>query len=376
MTERSAPMPRIPVPIRETRDASYEVHVGRGILETLPAVLHATCPAVRYAVIADHHVAELHGGRLSAVLDGAGIPHVVVHFPAGEWNKSREQWAELTDHLLRARIGRDGAIIAFGGGVAGDLAGFVAATYLRGIPYVQVPTTLLAMVDSSVGGKTGVDVPAGKNLVGAFHQPRAVVADADLLATLPRVHVAAGLAEAVKHGVIRDADHLASLEEPEPLLRKDLDALARVAVRSIAIKAAVVAADEREAGLRAILNFGHTVAHAIEARSGYGMLHGEAVAVGMAVEAAVAEAAGIAERGTHARIVRILERCALPVRLPESVATDELLDTMRSDKKARDARIRLSLPQRCGTMAHGPDGAWTHAIDPSHLRQALDSHRG
>jgi 3-dehydroquinate synthase len=369
-------MPRIPVPIHETRDASYEVHVGRGILDTLPAVLRAACPAARYAVIADHHVAELHGDRLSAILDAAGIPHVVVHFPAGEWNKSREQWGELTDHLLRARLGRDGAVIAFGGGVAGDLAGFVAATYLRGIPYVQVPTTLLAMVDSSVGGKTGVDVSAGKNLVGAFHQPRAVVADVDLLATLPRVHVASGLAEAVKHGVIRDADYLGSLEEPGPLLRKDLDALAHVAARSIAIKAEVVAEDEREAGLRAILNFGHTVAHAIEARSGYGMLHGEAVAVGMAVEAAAAEAAGIAERGTHARIVRILERCALPVQLPDALATDELLEVMRSDKKSRAARIRLSLPQRCGAMARGPDGTWTHEADLAHLRQALDSHRG
>jgi len=369
-------VPAISVPIRETRDASYEVHVGRGLLDGLPAVLRAACPAARYAVIADHHVAELHGERLTAPLAAAGLHAFLVTFPAGEWNKSREQWAGLTDRLLHAGLGRDGAIIAFGGGVAGDLAGFVAATYLRGIPYVQVPTTLLAMVDASVGGKTAVDVPAGKNLVGAFHQPRAVVADADLLATLPRVHVAAGLAEAVKHGVIRDAAHLAVLEAPAPFLKKDLDALADVVARSVAIKAEIVAADERESGLRAILNFGHTVAHAIEARSGYGVLHGEAVAIGMAVEARLAESAGIAAPGTRARIVAALEGCSLPVRVPDEVTTDELLEAMQLDKKTRQERVRCALPAHCGAMARAADGAWTHPVEPALLRRALDDARG
>ena len=188
----------IPVTIREQRDASYEVLVGRGALAELPRVLREACPAARYAVIADHRAAELHGAALTALLERAGLPATMFQFPSGEWNKSREQWAELTDQLLAAHIGRDGAVISFGGGVAGDLAGFVSATYLRGIPYVQVPTTLLAMIDSSIGGKSGVDVPAGKNLVGAFHQPRAVLADIDLLASLPRPHIAAGLAEAIK----------------------------------------------------------------------------------------------------------------------------------------------------------------------------------
>jgi 3-dehydroquinate synthase len=369
-------VPTIPVPIRATRDASYDVHVGRGALAGLPAILRSACPANRYAVIADHHVAELHGERLMGLLSDAGLPAHLVTFPAGEWNKSREQWATLTDELLRARLGRDGAVIAFGGGVAGDLAGFVAATYLRGIPYVQVPTSLLAMIDSSVGGKTGVDVPAGKNLVGAFHQPCAVVADVDLLATLARVHVAAGLAEAVKHGVIRDAAYLTILEEPRPLLAKDLDRLEAVVARSVAIKAEIVAADEREAGVRAILNFGHTVAHAIEARSGYALLHGEAVAIGMAVESALAESAGIAAAGTHARIVTALERCALPVRVPEDLATDALLDAMQTDKKTRQEVVRMALPACCGTMARDAAGAWTHAADGALLREALDSNRG
>ncbi len=369
-------MPTIPVPIREIRDASYEVLAGRGVLERLPDVLRAACPAACYAVVADNHVAELHGARLLALLGAAGLPAVLVTFPAGEWNKSREQWSTLTDHLLKARLGRDGAIIAFGGGVAGDLAGFVAATFLRGIPYVQVPTSLLAMIDSSVGGKTGVDTPAGKNLVGAFHQPRAVVADVDLLATLARAHVAAGLAEAIKHGAIRDADHLAAVEDAKPLLAKDLERLETVVVRSVAIKAEIVAADERESGLRTILNFGHTVAHAVEARSGYAILHGEAVAIGMAVEAAVAESLGVAAAGTRARIVAALERCALPTAIPADLASDDLLDAMLGDKKVRDGAVHLALPRRCGEAARGTDGSWTHVVDTEVMRQALDSGRG
>jgi 3-dehydroquinate synthase len=369
-------MSHIPVPIHETRDASYEVHVGRGALDALPGVLGSACPAERYAVIADHHVAELHGARLMELLRGAGIEALLVTFPAGEWNKSREQWSELTDRLLAARLGRDSAIVAFGGGVAGDLAGFVAATYLRGIPYVQVPTTLLAMIDSSVGGKTGVDTPAGKNLVGAFHQPRAVVADVDLLATLPRVHVAAGLAEAVKHGVMRDVDHLADVEDARALLAKDLDRLETVVRRSVAIKAEVVAADEREAGLRAVLNFGHTVAHAVESCSGYAMLHGEAVAIGMAVEAAIAESVDVAIPGTRQRVVAALERCSLPTRIPAELDGDALRDAMLGDKKVRAGAVRLALPRACGEAARDPDGAWTHAVPLAVLRQALDSGRG
>lgn len=369
-------MPTIPVPIRETRDASYEVHVGRGALERLPDVLRGSCPAASYAVVADHHVAELHGERLMGILRGAGLSAMLVTFPSGEWNKSREQWSEITDRLLKAHLGRDGAVVAFGGGVAGDLAGFVAATYLRGVPYAQVPTSLLAMIDSSVGGKTGVDTPAGKNLVGAFHQPRAVVADVDLLATLARAHVAAGLAEAVKHGVIRDAAHLAAVEDARPLLAKDLDRLEAIVVRSVAIKAEVVAADEREAGFRAVLNFGHTVAHALEARSGYELLHGEAVAIGMAVESAIAETLHIADAGTHARIVGALERCGLPVRIPADLASDDLLDAMHDDKKNRAGRVRLALPARCGAAAQERGGHWTHAVDLEVMRQALDSSRG
>lgn len=357
----------IPVTLRESR--SYEVFVGAGALEELPRALADHCPAAKYAVIADEHVAKLHGARLMERLDG--LDARLFTFPAGEWNKNREQWAALTDALLAWQLGRDGAVIAFGGGVTGDLAGFVAATYLRGIPFVQVPTSLLAMIDSSVGGKTGIDVTAGKNLVGAFHQPRAVVADVSLLKTLPTNQVAAGLAEAVKHGVILDADYFASLADATPCLTKDIAVLETVVRRSIALKAGVVSADEREGGRRQILNFGHTVGHAIESVSGYELLHGEAIAIGMTVESRIAEDAGIAERGISGRIAETLEACRLPVEMPTGIEPDRVINAMKHDKKVRGNRVRMSLPKKIGVMLQSADGAWTVEVEDELVRRAM-----
>ena len=372
-------MPTSPGSIRVSipggSEQAYDVHVGRGVLARLPELLRAQCPAHRYAIVTDHKVAGLLGAALIQLLAGAGLDVKLFEFPSGEWNKTREQWAALTDQLLAAGLGRDSAVLALGGGVTGDLAGFVAATYLRGVPYVQLPTTLLAMIDSSVGGKTGVDVPGGKNLVGAFHQPRLVLADIDWLASLPRVHVAAGMAEAIKHGVIRDAAYFASLSDAAGCLGKDLDLLERVVRRSIAIKAEVVAADERELGRRAILNFGHTVGHAVEALSGFDLLHGEAVAIGMHVEARIAESSGIAAVGLAGQISAQLERYALPLTVPASLSTERVLDVMQSDKKSRGGRVRLALPHALGTMAQSGDGAWTVEMDAAIIRQALDSVR-
>ncbi|MFI5279001.1 MAG: 3-dehydroquinate synthase [Gemmatimonadales bacterium] len=363
------------VPVHDSRDASYEVFVARGALQELPRLLNDHCPAPRYAVISDDRVAELHGATMREVLVNSGIAAIRQSFPAGEWNKSREQWGRLTDELLAAKLGRDGVIVAFGGGVTGDLAGFVAATYLRGIPYVQVPTTLLAMIDASIGGKTGVDVPAGKNLVGAFHQPRFVLADIDLLATLPKPQVASGMAEAIKHGAIRDAAYFESLEDAGPVLARDLDRLAAIVRGSISIKASVVAADEREAGQRQVLNFGHTVGHAVESLSGFELLHGEAVAIGMSVEARIAESAGVATSGVHESLVRMLERYALPTALPKGLSTDALFEAMSTDKKVRDGKIRLALPRAIGKVARSDDGAWTVEVEERVIRQVLDSAR-
>jgi len=351
---------------------SYDILIGRGLLGELPTLLSRACPAPRYAVIADSHVADLYGKMVVAMLQDAKVQADLFAFPAGEWNKSRDTWAGLTDRLLAAHVGRDAAIIALGGGVAGDIAGFVAATYLRGVPYVQVPTTLLAMIDSSIGGKTGVDVPAGKNLVGAFHQPKVVVIDLDVLATLPAVQLAAGMAEALKHGVIADAEYFAFLEkEQRAVAAKDGATLDRVVARSVEIKAGVVARDEREAGLRAVLNFGHTVAHAIETVAKYEVPHGEAVAIGMAHEARLAEALGIAAAGTADRVRRALERYQLPLELPDTAPVDDLIAAMHHDKKARGGEVRFALPRRVGEMHADGRGGWTTAVAEQAVRGVL-----
>ncbi len=341
------------------------------MLADLPDLAQAACPAARYAVITDSHVATLYGEKLVARCRDATLQVELLEFPAGEWNKTRETWARLSDRMLAAQLGRDSAVVALGGGVVGDVAGFVAATYLRGVPYIQAPTTLLAMIDSSIGGKTGVDVPAGKNLLGAFHQPRLVVADLDLLGTLPAPQLAAGIAEAVKHGAIADADYFAFLErEHDAVTTKQPDALERLVRRSVEIKAGVVAADERETGRRAILNFGHTVAHAVEATAKFAVLHGEAVAIGMAYEARLAERLGIAAAGTADRIRRLLERYDLPLELPESATPDELLATMQLDKKARAGTVRFALPEVVGRM-HADGSGWTVAAPERVVREVL-----
>lgn len=363
-------MNRIRVSLEGQR--SYEVVAGSGVLSALPDLLREHCPAHRYAVIADHHVAELHGRTLMAGLQSAGVDAALFHFPSGEWNKTRETWAALTDRLLAARFGRDCAILGFGGGVAGDLAGFVAATFLRGVPLVQLPTTLLAMVDASVGGKTGLDVPAGKNLVGAFHAPCAVVADLALLATLPRAQLQAGMAEIIKHGVVADAAYFERVARA-PLAGSDAVGLEPLVVRSIEIKAGIVSDDERETGRRAILNFGHTVAHAIESLSGYELLHGEAVAIGMVAEARLANLAGVASAALEQRLRGAIEMHALPTGIPQSLSSEALIEAMRADKKVRAGAIRFALPRDLGHMARGDDGGWTLPVEEPVIRQLLDS---
>jgi 3-dehydroquinate synthase len=362
----------IRVPLVEKRDASYDILIKAGLVRQLDRILAEYCPAAAYAVICDSHVAKLYGEELVQRLSATGYRAELLTFPAGERNKTRETWAALSDQMLAAHFGRDSAVLALGGGVVNDVAGFVAATYLRGVPLVQVPTSLLAMIDSSIGGKTGVDVPAGKNLLGAFHQPRAVVVDPDLLASLASGQLSAGLAEAVKHGVIADADYFAFLEaEYAAIFAKHAPALERLVRRSVEIKAEIVAQDEREQGRRAILNFGHTVGHAIEATSRYDVLHGEAVAIGMVYEGRLAESLGVAAPGTAHRIRGILERLHLPTERPDSSQVDDLIAAMRADKKVRAGEIRVALPSTIGS-AHGSDATgWTVPVAEDALRQVL-----
>ncbi len=345
------------------------MYVAPGAIGRLEAFVAEHLGRARVAMIADAGVhALLQAGRLGrGPWTGAALT-----FPAGEPSKTRDQWARLTDVLLDAGFGRDSGIVALGGGVAGDLAGFVAATYMRGLPYVQVPTSLLAMLDASVGGKTGVDTPQGKNLIGAFHPPAAVLADPRVLATLPERDYRGGMAEAVKHGLIADGEYFAWMErEAGALLRRDEAALTRLVRRSVEIKAEVVSGDEREAGRRAILNAGHTVAHALEHATGYRLPHGEAVALGLVAECALAEGLGVAPDGLGGRVAGLLGRLGLPVRLPEPMPSDRLVHAMGSDKKNRSARVRFALPRALGDM--DPGDRWTREAPEAAIRRALEA---
>lgn len=339
-----------------------QVLIGAGVLDELAAHVLERVPAAHYGIIADSHVSEKYALPLAASLRAEGVRADVVSFPAGEAHKSRSTWAMLTDGLLDRRVGRDGCIIALGGGVACDLGGFVAATYMRGVPCVQVPTSLLAMIDASIGGKTAVDVPAGKNLVGAFLQPRLVAIDPLALATLPDRELRGGLAEGVKHGAIADVAYLRWIGEgTRSLLARDPQALAHLIRRSVEIKAAVVQADPLERGVRAVLNFGHTVGHAIESLSAYAVPHGYAVAIGMVAEAEIGTAAGVTATGTAEELRSVLQGFGLPVTVPAGLAPADILSAAASDKKARDARIRYALLASLGRSVTDGDGA--HAVE-------------
>jgi 3-dehydroquinate synthase len=345
----------------------YPVYVEPGVLGRLPALVKEHLPGRRLAMLADAQVHQLyHSGRFAT----PGASFEAITFPAGEASKTRESWARLTDELLERGFGRDSGIIALGGGATGDLAGFVAATYMRGLPYIQVPTTLLAMVDASVGGKTGVDTVHGKNLVGAYHHPSAVVADPRTLDTLPERVFLAGLAEAVKHGLIADRTYFEWMEDhAEPIRARDHAVLAQLIHRSVEIKGSVVYADEREAGCRAILNAGHTVAHALEQLSGFELPHGEAVAVGLAAECRLAEALGVARKGLGQRVTQLLTRFGLPVHLERPVEPGALLDAMRTDKKNRHGRLHFALAADLGHMHQ--EGGWTTAVPEGLIGPAL-----
>jgi 3-dehydroquinate synthase len=359
----------------------YPIVVASGALAQVARLIDHHAPSHRCAIVTDDNVARYYldplresliaGSRRNLARDRI---HAVV-IPAGEQHKTREQWSAITDTLLAVGCGRDTTVIALGGGVIGDLAGFVAATYMRGIPVVQVPTTLLAMVDASVGGKTAVDTPAGKNTVGAFHPPAAVVIDPATLGSLPPREFRSGLAEVIKHGVIADAAAIDEVDAVAPALLTGVpqsDRMEGMIERSVRIKANVVAADERELGLRKVLNFGHTIGHGIEAASGYSLLHGEAIAIGMVAEARVAEESDIAEDGTARAIEHAVRNAGLPSRMPRSIEPDRVLALMRSDKKQKRGALEYALPRRVGQMA-GEESGWAIPIPDEAVRDVLRS---
>ncbi len=348
-----------------TRGAAgpYQVLVGRGLLGSLATLLEEYAPAHRYALVSDSNVALLYGEPTINRLKDAGLNAELFTFQAGERSKSRAMWSELTDRLLHAGFGRDSCLIAMGGGVTGDLGGFVAATYMRGIPVVQVPTSLVAMIDASIGGKTGVDVEAGKNLVGAFHAPNLVVADPNVVATLPRVERAQGMIEAVKHGAIMDEAYFDELDREMPaLLDGDAASLERAVARSVELKSSVVSEDEREAGRREILNFGHTLGHAIEAACSFLVPHGTAVACGMILEARLGASLGVTDPGVVERLEEVLGRVGLPTGIPDGATPNDIMVYLSSDKKARHGRTRFVFLSRIGAV-HLADGSWSQPVE-------------
>ncbi len=345
------------------------MYVEPGALDRLPLLIQKQLPGRRVALIADSRVHSIYRSGNWGPAAWAGD---CLTFEPGEKSKTRETWAELTDQLMERRFGRDAGLIALGGGVTGDLAGFVAATYMRGVPYLQVPTTLLAMLDASVGGKTGVDTPGGKNLVGAFHPPVAVVADPRTLKTLPEREYRAGLAEAVKHGMIADDSYLRWIESnTEALGRRDSDALVHLVRRSVEIKAGIVSDDERESGRRAILNAGHTIAHAVEQSSGYQIPHGEAVALGLVAESYLAEAVGVGAPGLSRRVAELLTQLGLPIRLAARIPRQALLESMARDKKNKKGEIHFALVARAGEMHRSE--TWTTPVPVESIEAGLAS---
>jgi 3-dehydroquinate synthase len=336
-------------------ERSYPIHIGGGLLGQ-PGLIISHLPQKKVAIITNSTVGPLYLARLQRGLEEHGIAVVALTLPDGEIHKDWETLNRIFDALLENRCERGTALIALGGGVVGDLAGFAAAVYQRGVPFVQIPTTLLAQVDSSVGGKTAVNHPLGKNMIGAFYQPRVVVSDTDTLATLPPRELAAGLAEVIKYGLIRDSAFFDWLEANiQRLVKREPEALAYAIERSCAIKAEIVALDEREDGIRALLNYGHTFGHAIETALGFGKwLHGEAVAAGMVLAARLSSRLGLIGAAEVKRIADILARADLPVAAPE-LGLERYLELMGHDKKVQEGRIRFVLLERIGAASVSGD---------------------
>lgn len=354
----------------ELGERRYTIAIGRGLIARADPLAEAA-PARQIMVVTNATVAPLYLATLRSALGDRDVIHVAL--PDGEQEKRLESMLPIVDEMLVNGFDRDCLVIALGGGVVGDLAGFVAASYQRGVGYVQIPTTLLAMVDSSVGGKTGVNHPRGKNMIGAFHQPQAVIADLSVLDTLPDRELRAGMAEVIKTALLGDAEFLDWLEANiDSALQRDPEALATIVERCCQNKAAIVVADEREAGERALLNLGHTFGHAIEAARGYGdWLHGEAIAAGMCMAARLSTRLSWISQADYERVVAIIARAGLPTHPPADITPERWREFMARDKKNRDGQRRLVLLRALGQAALTAD------YDPNALDEILaEAHHG
>jgi 3-dehydroquinate synthase len=347
-------------------DRSYPIHVGAGHLDRLGQFLKEAGLGGKVAVISNPTVAQLFLDPVHESLIEAGFEVTPVLLPDGEEHKNLASLTAIYDRLIGERFERRSSVVALGGGVIGDLAGFAAATYLRGVPYVQVPTTLLAQVDSSVGGKTAVNHEDGKNLIGAFYQPKLVLIDVAVLSTLPRRELVAGLAEVIKYGIIEDPVLFHFLEQNiEKLIERDRELLTQVIVTSCSIKARVVEADEREDDYRAVLNFGHTIGHALEAVTGYKQfLHGEAIGVGMVKAAALSTQRGFCDQRSFDRVVQLIRKAGLPTEIPGNVSMQSLIQGMEVDKKVAGGKIKF-------IMCEGLGKTRFHWLAPGEILAAL-----
>jgi 3-dehydroquinate synthase len=350
---------------------SYDVLVGGGLIARAGELIRPFLPRGRTAVVTDETVERLHGAQLKAALKAQGITSDWIVMPPGEGTKSWQGLADVSDRLLALGLDRGDVVTAFGGGVIGDLAGFAASIYKRGVDFIQIPTTLLAQVDSSVGGKTAIDTPRGKNLIGAFHQPRLVLADLDVLGTLSDREMRAGYAEVIKYGLLGDFAFFEWLEREGPkVLQRRPDSLAHAVARSVEMKAEIVGADEKEAAARALLNLGHTFGHALESETGYGeaLLHGEAVAIGCAQAFRFSASQGLCTGQDAARAEAAIAASGLPVRMDRlegfPFAADALIQHMGQDKKAEGGRLTFVLAKRLGEafVAKGVDAGAVRAF--------------
>ncbi len=365
-------MPDITIQLSPVHETRYTVHIGHGIFSQLGRLVRNLTPAPSCGIMSDSNVAALYLKTAEQSMEHAGYRVTSHVFPAGEANKTLATVSAALDVFLHARLERSSPIIALGGGVVGDMAGFVAATLLRGVAFIQVPTTLLAAVDASVGGKVGVDHPAGKNLIGAFHHPHMVMSDTALLSTLPPLEIQCGLAECIKHAVIQDADLFSWLEQNlEAILAGEPEALNRLVAWNVRIKADVVMSDPLEHGVRALLNFGHTFGHALETTAGYqGLPHGQAVAMGMAAAGKLAANRGKFAPRDLARLETLIRRAGLPVRRTSAqrniAPVPVVIDAMRSDKKVQQGQMRFILPTCIGRAEVFTD------VDVGEIRSALE----
>lgn len=332
-------------------ERTYPIFIRDGMLNDAGRDLRERKVAKRYGVISDDHVASLYGAQLMAALSDAGLAAELITFPRGEKNKNLQTIATLSSELAAKNFDRKDGLIALGGGVTGDITGFLASVYMRGIPFVQVPTTLLAQVDSSVGGKTGVDIPEGKNLVGTFYQPMAVYIDPGVLRTLPKQELLGGLAEVIKYGVIADGDFFRFLADNRTaILAMDNTIITETIARCCEIKARVVEQDEREGDLRRILNFGHTIGHAIEAASDFKLIHGLAIGIGMAAVARLSARTGHLTPEVAAQITSLIQSFGLPIDIPAELDPVRIKGYLQTDKKTVGGRVFYVLPERIGKV--------------------------